>query len=97
MKFASHIQYADDPATANELRPRHRAYLSGLFEQGKLILAGPFTDSSGALFIHEAADAAEVQELIEADPFAVGGMFATVDTRPWKPVFTQADALQVTA
>lgn len=92
MKFASFVRYHPDAARIAERRPAHRAYLAELHAQGRLLLAGPFTDDSGALFVHEAADAAEVAALVAADPFA-DGVFAEVQTRPWKPVFIGAAAL----
>jgi uncharacterized protein YciI len=97
MKFSSYITYADAPALISATRPRHRAYLATLFEQGKLLLAGPFTDDSGAMFLFEAEDLQQAQAWIAADPFHAAGIFAEIDTRPWKPVFANADALRVPA
>ncbi len=93
MKFASHIDYAADAAKIAALRPEHRAYLSELFKQGKLLAAGPFTDDSGALFVYEAASLEEALKLVADDPFAIGGVFTRVVTKPWKLVFVNAEAL----
>ena len=94
MKFASHIEYAADAERIAALRPDHRAYLAELFEQGALVAAGPFTDDSGALFVYEADSLEEALRLVAADPFAIGGVFTRVVTKPWKPVFVNAKALE---
>jgi len=47
---------------------RHRAFLDGLRSQGKLELAGPFTDGSGGAYILKAANLEEAQALAFADP-----------------------------
>ncbi|MEJ8822336.1 YciI family protein [Variovorax humicola] len=94
MKFASWITYAADAATVAELRPKHRAYLASLLAQGKLVLAGPFADGSGALFVYEAPDQDAAMHLVGQDPFFTGGVFAQVQTKPWTSVFCNPHALQ---
>ncbi|WP_213954377.1 MULTISPECIES: YciI family protein [unclassified Variovorax] len=94
MKFSCWITYAPDAATVAELRPRHRAYLASLLAQGELVLAGPFADGSGALFVYEAADEAAAMHLIGQDPFFTGGVFAQVLVKPWTAVFCNPSALQ---
>jgi len=92
MKFATLVQYTPDAEAIAALRPQHRAYLGDLLESGQLLLAGPFADDSGALFVHEAADVAAARALVAADPFA-DGVFTAVETRPWKLVLSRPDAL----
>ena len=93
MKFASYIEYAADAAKIAALRPDHRAYLAELFKQGKLLAAGPFIDDSGALFIFDADSLDDVSNMVADDPFALGGVFASVITKPWKLVFINAETL----
>jgi uncharacterized protein YciI len=95
MKFTSYIKYAAAPALIAASRAQHRAHLAALLEQGKLVLAGPFTDDSGAMLLFEAEHLQQVQSWIEADPFFAAGIFTEIDTRPWKPVFANVDALRV--
>ena len=47
---------------------QHRAFLAELREQGRLVLAGPFTDGSGGAYVLQAADLAEARELAFSDP-----------------------------
>jgi hypothetical protein len=42
------------PDKIARLRPAHREYIAQLFAEGTLVAGGPFTDGSGALFIHAA-------------------------------------------
>ena len=86
MKFATFATYRPIPETVERLRPLHRQYLADLQSDGTLVLAGPFTDGSGALFVHEVGTAEEVARILAADPFAPE-VFESLETRPWKPVF----------
>jgi uncharacterized protein len=77
------------------LRPAHLTYLDELGE--KLKAAGPFLDdagnSCGSLVIIEAADRTEAEKLAAADPYALGGLFASVEVKPWKWVRKNPDAV----
>ena len=69
-----------------QVRPTHREYLKTLVQAGKLEQSGPFTDDSGALLIYDAADVAEVQELLANDPYAPNGIVAGVTINEWNRV-----------
>ena len=86
MKFAAIIEYNPDKAKIAEARPAHRAYLTSLRDRGKLAVAGPFTDDSGALIVYEVASAEEARKLIEDDPFRQHGIFVRYTLKPWNPV-----------
>ena len=80
--------------TSQELRTQHRAehrvYLHKLVEQGSLLVAGPFEDEeSGGMMVFEAESAETVTELVNADPFTTGGVFATTTIRPFMLVAGQ--------
>jgi uncharacterized protein YciI len=91
MKFAAIIEYLQDKAKVNEIRPSHRAYLTSLKEKGQLAASGPFTDDSGALIIYEANTKEEAERLLQADPFNQNGIFLRYVLRPWNPVFANRD------
>ncbi len=86
MKFAAIIEYLQDKAKVEAIRPDHRQYLRSLKEKGQLAATGPFTDESGALIIYEAATKEEAEALIKADPFNQAGVFLKYTLRPWNPV-----------
>jgi uncharacterized protein YciI len=87
MKFAAVIEYLQDKAKVNEIRPAHRQYLTTLVEKGQLAASGPFTDDFGALIIYEANSREEAEKLLQADPFNKNGIFLKYQLRPWNPVF----------
>jgi uncharacterized protein len=65
-------------------RPDHLAFLETIVMKG----AGPFLDEAGnpngSLVIIEAKDIADAQAIAARDPYALVGLFASVDIRPWK-------------
>jgi uncharacterized protein len=82
--FAVTLTFSDDAERREQVRPTHRDYLKSLVEAGKLEQSGPYTDDSGALLIYDAADVAEVQELLANDPYAPAGIVAGVAISEWK-------------
>jgi uncharacterized protein YciI len=80
--------YVDDPARLDEVRPDHRAFLSGLHEEGYLIASGPLTGGGGpsALLLVEAASPDVVESLLEQDPFRTEGLIAERDVQGWDVV-----------
>ncbi|MGH7022751.1 MAG: YciI family protein [Caulobacteraceae bacterium] len=69
------------------VREAHMAYARAQ-PPGFIKLAGPFLDEAGAmcgsLFIFEAADRAAVDAYLAKDPYVTGGVFASVEVRPWR-------------
>ena len=51
-----------------------------------MLMAGPFDDQPGGIQILEAGIFAEVEGLMERDPFTTEGVFATTEIRPWTVV-----------
>lgn len=86
-KFAYIVRFNDATEQRLEARPRHREYLAGLLEQGKLVASGPFVDDSGALIIYEAADEAEARDLIANDPYAGAGVVMSGELKEWNRVY----------
>ena len=84
--FAVTLKFTDDAERRQQVRPTHREYLKTLVEAGKLEQSGPFTDDSGAMLVYDAADLAEVQELLANDPYAPNGIVAEVTINEWNRV-----------
>jgi uncharacterized protein YciI len=91
MKFAAIIEYSQDKAKVEALRPTHRQYLTTLKTNGQLAVSGPFTDGSGALIVYEAGSKEEAEKFLQADPFHAGGIFLRWVMRPWNPVFANRE------
>ncbi len=76
-------------------RPDHVAFLNGL--GSGLKLAGPFTDDAGSptgsLVVIEAENRAAAQEIAGRDPYAIAGLFAAVEIKPWKWAIKNPEAM----
>jgi uncharacterized protein YciI len=93
MKYAAIVQYTPDATTIAQARPAHRQYLTGLQEQGKLVISGPFADDAGGLLVYEAETPQQVETMITEDPFAKHGVFVSWEIRPWNVVFVTPSLL----
>jgi uncharacterized protein YciI len=76
------------------LRPEHLKFLESL--GNALKAAGPFTDDegkpTGSLVVIEAANRAAITEIAARDPYAVAGLFASVEIKPWKWLIKNPEA-----
>ena len=93
MKYAAIAKYTPDASTIAQARPAHRQYLTGLRDEGKLVISGPFADDAGGLLVYEAENAEQVESLIREDPFAKHGVFLSWEIRPWNVVFINSNLL----
>jgi uncharacterized protein len=84
--------YVDDRAKLEDSRPRHRAYLQALVEQGKVGAAGPWADDSAGFAIYQVADAAELDRLLADDPYTVDGVAKARTIHEWKVVLGSVGA-----
>ncbi|MFC5384894.1 YciI-like protein [Aquamicrobium segne] len=70
-----------------DTRPAHLEWLNGLNAAQKIAFAGPFLDQDGkpdgSLVVVEAANQAEAEAMAANDPYAIAGLFETVDVRAW--------------
>src|ERR1051325_7717672 len=78
MALLKHGPKWNDTQTAEtkRLHDEHLKYVSSLFDSGKAIIAGPFTDGSEitGVYILRAQSAAEAKTLVEADPVVAAGL-----------------------
>ena len=61
----------------------HAAFMDALFDDGIVIMGGPFADYSSILVIVEASDEDTVRELFKRDPFIVQGILHLASVREW--------------
>lgn len=90
------VDTPDSLARRQSVRPAHLDRLHRLRDEGRLLLAGPFpaidaeepgaAGFSGSLIVAEFADLAAAQAWADADPYATGGIYASVDVRPFRKV-----------
>jgi uncharacterized protein len=62
---------------------QHAAFMDRLFENGTVVLGGPFADATGSLVIVEAENEQEVADLFASDPFVVQAIFAPPLLKQW--------------
>jgi uncharacterized protein YciI len=61
----------------------HAVFMDRLFEEGRIVLGGPYADSSRALVVVEAHDSHEASELFRDDPWARSGILIESDVIEW--------------
>jgi len=66
-------------------RPAHRERLAELHAQGRLLMAGPWEDDSGALLVFE-AERPELDDIMAADPYYTMAGVTVLAVRDWRPV-----------
>jgi uncharacterized protein len=53
----------------DNLLHKHVEHLKQLTQDGHLLVCGPFVDDSGAILVLQAANASDIEALIQEDPF----------------------------
>ncbi|MBO2448889.1 hypothetical protein J4573_17425 [Actinomadura barringtoniae] len=68
-------------------RPAHRQYLSQLHDQGRLVMAGPWSDDSGALLLFD-TDERGMREIIQSDPYYSTPGVTVAALHHWQPIIS---------
>ncbi len=77
----------DSNALRLETRPAHLTYLNGLGAKVKAagaLLTPDRKSVIGSLLILEGDELAEIESMLAQDPYALAGLFAEVDVKPWR-------------
>jgi uncharacterized protein YciI len=88
--FAVTYAYSDSSSDARDAaRPRHVEFLKAQFESGRLVRSGPFgpEETPGALLIIEGISKADVEDLLDEDPFHHAGLIEERTVRQWNIFF----------
>ncbi len=66
--------------------PEHVEFINGIEDEDFLLLGGPVGDGNPyrAMLVVSAADAAEVAERLEHDPWTTAGVLETRSAEPWE-------------
>lgn len=86
------VTYAYSDATAgqrDEHRPRHVEFLKSQYDGGRLITSGPFgaEEAPGALLILTGGSKADVEALMDQDPFFSNNLIEERTIRQWNIFF----------
>lgn len=84
MLYAALLTIIDEEMNT-KVRPAHLQYIDGLFKQGKVVMAGPFTDQKGGMVIYEADSFEEAKKLAVEDPVVIEKA-RTLELREWNPL-----------
>ena len=75
----------------SEMMIPHVEYLKVLFDNGKLLITGPFTDEKrGGMFILDVKDEEELHEIVNNDPAIMDGL-AKSEVRPYRIAFSKCN------
>ena len=61
----------------------HATFMDRLFEDGLVVLGGPFADGTGSMVIVEAESEREVADTFAQDPFLLHDIFALRSLKQW--------------
>jgi predicted enzyme related to lactoylglutathione lyase/uncharacterized protein YciI len=81
---------ADDPAN-KEAWTGHIANMARLYEQGKLVMAGPWENGEGGMILLKAASMEEAEALLHADPALSSGIIKPVALNAFHAFFSRPD------
>ncbi|RDK08522.1 YciI family protein [Cupriavidus lacunae] len=91
--YVSYVKYVSDSARVERVRAAHQSYAEAIKANGGLIMAGPFADDSGALFIYRAQSKDEAMALVQKDPYHAEGVFESYALSEWRLFGLNADLI----
>ncbi|TWP51781.1 hypothetical protein FKR81_13045 [Lentzea tibetensis] len=80
------ISFSEDGGQRLAARPLHREKLAALHAEGKLAMAGPWRDESGAMVVFNVEDEAAARVIMADDPYYATPGVTVVSLRPWNPI-----------
>ncbi len=88
--FVLELEFTDDPRRL-AARPAHRAQLLALHAAGRLVMAGPWADDTGAMLVFD-ADRGQVDQIVSGDPYYTTSGVRVKSLREWQPVAGPPDS-----
>jgi uncharacterized protein YciI len=76
------LQPIESRELTSEVVAKHARHLLELDADGKLVLAGPFTDDPSGLLVLRGKNKEEIKSIMEQDPLIQGG-FRSYEVRTW--------------
>jgi uncharacterized protein YciI len=86
--FVLELVFDDDEGRLTA-RPAHRQRLAQLYADGRLLMAGPWHDDSGALLVFR-TDRDGMDEIMAADPYYTAPGVTVTALRQWQPIVGRA-------
>ncbi len=88
--FVLELEFADDQGRL-AARPAHRERLLALHAAGRVVIAGPWADDSGALLVFS-TDRAGMDQILAADPYYSTPGVEVKALREWQPIVGAPDS-----
>ena len=73
----------DKPVREQAYWDEHARFMDSLFEAGKVILAGPFSDNSGSMVILAVESVESARAIFQDDPWAHQDILVAREFREW--------------
>ena len=90
MLLIAKVNYIVEKEGRAALLPEHRAYMMQFYQQGKILVSGPFEPADGGLLIFNVDSKAELESIIDGDPFKQNH-FYTLEVFEWRLTLGAAD------
>jgi uncharacterized protein len=71
------------PTREQPLWDEHAAFIDRLFDEGRIVLGGPYADYSRALLVVQAQDTDEARNLLREDPWGKSGILIPSEVIEW--------------
>jgi uncharacterized protein YciI len=71
------------PSREQALWDEHAVFMDRLFDEGQIVLAGPYADSSRVLLVVNAGDADQATALFRDDPWTRTGILVDSEVIEW--------------
>jgi uncharacterized protein len=88
IRYSQGINYDLTKSIYEQELLEHGKYIKQLLDEGKLLMAGPFTDNSGAEIILKVNNEEAVQDIIKKDPAIINNIF-TYEVKAWDITFSK--------
>lgn len=74
---------AGTPTREQPLWDEHAAFMDRLFEEGRVVLGGPYADYSRNLVVVKGRDVPEVEDRFRKDPWTESGILGPAEVIEW--------------
>lgn len=73
----------EKPVREQAFWDEHARFVDALYDQGKILLAGPFADGSGSLVVLDAESPDAARAIFRDDPWAQRDILVAGDVKEW--------------